>query len=52
MPQSLVLDDGCVAHALVFAEDTIGKQVAFPSHLERSVCEVIALYVLTRQVPG
>ncbi len=45
----LVLDDGCVAHALVFAENTIGKRVSFPTHLERSVCEVIDLDILACQ---
>jgi hypothetical protein len=49
MSQALVLDNGGVAHALVFAKDAIGKRVAFPSHLERSICEVIDLDVLNRQ---
>ncbi len=43
----LVLYDGRVTHALIFAEDAVGKRVSFPPHLERSICEVIDLDVLT-----
>src|ERR1700733_9812479 len=49
MAKPLVLDDGRVTHALVFAEDTVGKRVLLPSHFERSICEVIDLDVLTCQ---
>jgi hypothetical protein len=47
MAETLVLDDCRVADTLVFAEDAIGKRVAFPSNLERSIAEVIDLDILT-----
>ena len=49
MPQPFVFDNGGVTDALVFAEDAVGKRVAFPSHLKRPIREVVNLYVLTCQ---
>ncbi len=45
--QPLVLDDRRMTHTLILAEDAVGKRVPFPSHLKRSICEVIDLDVLT-----
>jgi hypothetical protein len=49
MSQPLVLDDRCVTDTLVFAEDPVGKQLTFPSHFKRPICEVVDLNVLTCQ---
>jgi hypothetical protein len=48
--EAFVLYDSGVAYALVFVEDAIGKQVTFPSHLERPICEVVNLDVLACQL--
>src|SRR5258705_12812107 len=52
MAQPLVLDDGCVANALVLAEDPVGKRVPLPSHLERPIREVVNLDILACQLVG
>src|SRR5271168_1360559 len=44
--EPFVLDDGGVTDTLVFAEDAIGKRIAFPANLERSIAEVINLDIL------
>ncbi len=48
--EAFVLYDSGVAYALVFVEDAIGKQVTFPSHLERPICEVVNLDILACQL--
>ncbi len=50
MSETLVLDDGGVTDTLVFAEDAIGKRVAFPANLKGSIAEVINLDVLACQL--
>jgi hypothetical protein len=37
--ETLVLHDSGVADALIFAKDTVGKRVPFPSHLDRPIGE-------------
>jgi len=50
MAETLVLDDGGVSDTLVFAEDAIGKRVAFPANLKRPIAEVIDLDILASQL--
>jgi hypothetical protein len=45
--QPLVLYDGRMVDTLILAEDPVGKQLTLPSHLERPICKVIDLNVLT-----
>jgi hypothetical protein len=52
MAKTLVFDDGGVADALVLAEDTVGKRVAFPSHLQPGIREVVKFNVLTAKAFG
>jgi hypothetical protein len=52
MAKTLVLDGGGVADALVLAEDTVGKRVAFPSHLQSGIREVVKVNVLTAEAFG
>jgi hypothetical protein len=50
MTEALILHDCSVAHALVFAENAVGKPMTLPSNLQGPVVEIIELDILSAQL--
>jgi hypothetical protein len=50
MTESLVLNDGRMAHTPIFIEDAVGKYLPLPAHLQSLIREVMEIDILAAKI--